>query len=74
MPWQLCHAQSGSVIGGMRSPSGVMETSLRVMALPDGNAEENQVITTFTDPRREVEGRSGTLTDLKSRIHVDLLA
>lgn len=51
MPWQLCQPESDSAIGGVTIQSGVMETSLRVTALPDGNPDENQVVTTFIDLR-----------------------
>lgn len=61
-----------SAIGSVRIQSGVMETSVRVTALPGGNSEENQVAT-FTDPGR-LEVGSDSLTDLKSGTHMDVLA
>lgn len=48
MLWQLCQAESDTAIGDARVLSGIMEISLRVMALPDGKSEQNQIITTRT--------------------------
>lgn len=48
MLWQLCQAESDTVIGDARILSGIMEISLRVMALPDGKSEWDHIITTRT--------------------------
>lgn len=63
-----------SAVGCVWIQSSVREMSVRVTALPGGNLEENQVVATFINIQGGCRVGGGSLTDLKSRMRMDLLA